>query len=44
MATINTPATGHGNKIEHYAGGLSIQYDIFHNTTAADKTPLIKRR
>ena len=40
MATINTPATGHGNKIEQYAGGLSIQYDVFHNTTAADKKRL----
>jgi len=42
MARINTHATRHGNKTEHYAGGSSIQYNVFPNTTAADKKRLVK--
>lgn len=39
MSKINTHATGHGNKIEHYGGGVipSVQFNVFPNTTTAEK-------
>ncbi|NOY84928.1 MAG: hypothetical protein GXO96_08955 [Nitrospirae bacterium] len=40
MAKINTHASGHGSKTEHYAGGTIIQYNIFPKTTASDKKRL----
>ncbi len=42
MARINTLATGHGSKTEHYAGGTSIRYNVFPSTTAADRKRLDK--
>lgn len=42
MAKINTIASGHGSKIEYYAVGTSIQYNVFPNTTVAEKKRLTK--
>ncbi len=38
MATINTVATGHGNKTETYAGGTTIQYNVFLNSSTKEVT------
>ena len=42
MAKINTHAAGHGSKTEHYAGGSSIQYNVFPNASATEKKHLAK--
>lgn len=42
MPKINTVTTGHGNKTENYAGGLSIQYNHFPEIAKADKDRLAK--
>ena len=42
MARINTPATGHGNKVEHYSGGLTIQYKVFLSSNATETARLLK--
>jgi len=42
MPTINTAGTGHGNKIEVYAGGFAVQYNVFPQGTAVEKARLEK--
>ena len=42
MPTINTAGTGHGNKIEMYAGGLAVQYNVFPEGTPVEKERLEK--
>lgn len=42
MAKINTHISGHGSKMEHYAGGTTIQYNVFPNTTTSDKKRIDK--
>lgn len=42
MALINTPATGHGNKVENYAGGTTIHYNVFLSSTPKEVSRLNK--
>lgn len=42
MAKINTSATAHGSMTENYAGGTSIDYNVFPDATAAEKRRLAK--
>ncbi|MCF6235322.1 MAG: hypothetical protein L3J70_02915 [Gammaproteobacteria bacterium] len=42
MSKINTIDSGHGSKTEHYAGGTTIQYNVFCNGTDTEKAHLKK--
>lgn len=42
MATINTVASGHGNKFESYAGGLTLHYNVFLSGTTKEVARLKK--
>ena len=42
MASLNTPASGHGNQTEHYASGLIIDFNVFLSGNATEVTRLSK--
>lgn len=42
MPKINIASTGHGGKVEHYAGGLTIQYNVYPQTTTKEKSRIDK--
>lgn len=42
MAHINTIASQHGNKRELYSGGVAVDYNVFLETTASDRSRLAK--
>ena len=42
MARINTLGLGHASKVERYAGGITIEYNVFPDATALDKRRLAK--
>lgn len=37
MPKINTVSTGHGSKVEHYVGGITIQYNVYPQATPKEK-------